>query len=64
MKEIQVRLPEAVADKAEQAVRDGLFASVDDLVRLAILQLVNTEHLRAIEDAQLEDIQSAIKAAS
>ena len=57
-------MPALVVEAAEQAVADGYFVSIDELVRVAVQQLIQGERLREIETAQLEDLQAAFRAAS
>lgn len=60
MKQIQVDLPDPVADQLEAMVRTGWFQNEQELVRMAILEFLKGNTLALAEQFQREDIQWAI----
>ncbi|AIE85107.1 hypothetical protein [Fimbriimonas ginsengisoli] len=59
MKSVTVQLPDRLFELAEQAIRDGYFASMDDLVRISVMNFVRRPMLDRLAEHQLEDLAAA-----
>ncbi len=61
MKQLQVELPDKVADELGAMVRDGWFQSEHEAVRLALLEFIRRRRLELMEEFQREDIAWALQ---
>lgn len=61
MKQIQVELPEKLADQIGSLVRGGWFSSEQELVRTAIIEFLHHRRLELTEEFQREDIAWALQ---
>jgi Arc/MetJ-type ribon-helix-helix transcriptional regulator len=64
MKEITVRLPDKVAEQLDEALESGWFLTQDDLIRAALVEFLNENRLKLIDQQQLEDIEWVRKLAN
>jgi Arc/MetJ-type ribon-helix-helix transcriptional regulator len=61
MKQIQIDLPEKLADQIESLVRGGWFSNEQELVRTAIIEFFRHRGLELTEEFQREDIAWALQ---
>ena len=60
MKQIQIDLPEKLADQIDTLVRGGWFSNEQELIRAAILEFLRGRRLELTEEFQREDIAWAL----
>lgn len=60
MKSLRVELPDQLADKMGQMVREGWFLSEDELVRTALVQFMRSRQAELQERFQRDDIAWAV----
>lgn len=59
MKTITFELPDRLAQELEDLIRAGWFRSEEEVVRLALAELIKGQSFRLHEEHQLEDIRWA-----
>ena len=59
MKKIEVELPDRVHAIAQEAIDEGYFASMDDLVRVSIMSYVRRPMLDLLVRQQMADLKAA-----
>ena len=61
MKQIQVELPDQIADQIATMVRDGWFQNESELLRAAAMEFLRDRRLALTEEFQREDIAWALQ---
>ena len=61
MKQIQIELPDKVADQIETMVRDGWFQDEGELLRTAVMEFLQHRRLALTEEFQRDDIAWALQ---
>lgn len=61
MRQIQVNLPDRVAEEAKRTIEQGRFESLDDLVRAALVEYFEKHPKLVLEQQQLGDVEWARK---
>ena len=61
MKQIQIELPDKIADQIETMVRDGWFQDEGELLRTAVVEFLQNRRLALTEEFQREDIAWALQ---
>ena len=61
MEVLQVQLPEAIAIELESLVEKGWFSNKADIVRLALLEFIQTHRFELQERFEREDIPWALQ---
>jgi Arc/MetJ-type ribon-helix-helix transcriptional regulator len=60
MKTLELELPDALADKLEELVKEGWFTDKGEIGRLAVAELVGRHRFELQERFQREDIAWAV----
>ena len=61
MKSIRVELPDKIAAELDMLVKEGWFRSEDEIVRLALTELIRRRRFELLERFQREDIAWALQ---
>ncbi|RRJ97387.1 hypothetical protein Ga0100231_002245 [Opitutaceae bacterium TAV4] len=61
MQTIQIQLPDQLARNVEEAVREGAFASTEDVILASLRSFIMQGRFRLQEEQQLRDVEWARK---